>query len=197
MLQTQGLRKRVQYPARPLRGEWWGPQDPWAVLQARDIGPCAQGGGQRRLLPRQYQPRLSGSKRGGVGVGGIYHSRVRGARGEALRYAGPKYSWRKRWCVAIMFRSMEHKRGYLPSISSSPSGVRAGVAIRAGEGGPLSVSSAAGMFFTAVRTGGGGGVASRRIRLIGAVCRDRAEGVAEPLCAVGGATGRFQEVTEA
>ena len=33
--------------------------------------------------------------------------------------------------------------------------------------------------------------------MIGAVCRDRAEGVAEPLCAVGGATGRFQEVTEA
>ena len=53
VLQTQGLRKGVQYPARPLRGEWWGPQDPLAVLQARDICPCAQGGGQRRLLPGQ------------------------------------------------------------------------------------------------------------------------------------------------
>ena len=31
----------------------------------------------------------------------------------------------------------------------------------------------------------------------GAVRLDRAEGVAEPLCAVGGATSRFQEVTEA
>ena len=95
MLQTQGSRKGIQYPARPLRGEWWepqdpwavlqarcsqkgvqyfgetaagewwGPQDPWAVLQARDIGPCAQGGGQRQLLPRQLQPRPSGSKKGG------------------------------------------------------------------------------------------------------------------------------------
>ena len=40
-------------------GEWWGQQDPravgavGAVLQARGIGPCAQGGGQRRLVPRQ------------------------------------------------------------------------------------------------------------------------------------------------
>ena len=67
---------------------------------------------------------------GGVGVEGIYHARVRDARGQALRYAGPKYSWRKRWCVAIMFRSMEYKMGYLPSVSSSPSGVRAGVTIR-------------------------------------------------------------------
>ena len=40
VLQTQGSRKGVQYPARPLRGEWWGPHDPWTVLQARDIGPC-------------------------------------------------------------------------------------------------------------------------------------------------------------
>ena len=67
---------------------------------------------------------------GGVGVGGIYHTRVRDARGKALRYTGPKYSWRKRWCVAIMFRSMEYNRGYLPSVSFSPSGVRAGVTIR-------------------------------------------------------------------
>ena len=68
---------------------------------------------------------------GGVGVGGIYHTRVRDARGQALRYTGPKYSWRKRWCVAIMFRSMEYNRGYLPSVSFSPSGVQAGVTILA------------------------------------------------------------------
>ena len=38
VLQTQVSQKGVQYPARPLWGEWWGPQDPWAVLQAR----CSQ-----------------------------------------------------------------------------------------------------------------------------------------------------------
>ena len=59
-----------------------------------------------------------------------------------------------------MFRSMEYNRGYLPSVSFSPSGVRAGVTIRAGEGGPFRVPSAAGGFFTAALTGGGGGVAS-------------------------------------
>ena len=55
MLQTQGSQKGKQYPSGPMRGEWWGPQDPragGAVLQARGIGPCVQGGGQRRLLPR-------------------------------------------------------------------------------------------------------------------------------------------------
>ena len=53
VLQTQSSQKGVQFPSGPLRGEWWGPQDPRAVLQAQGIGPCAQGGGQRRLLPRQ------------------------------------------------------------------------------------------------------------------------------------------------
>ena len=84
----------------------------------------------------------------------------------------------------------------LPSVPSSPSGVPAGLTIRDREGGPFSVHSAAGRFVAAALSGCGG-VASRRIRLIGAVRRDCAEGVAEPLCAVGGATGRFQEVTEA
>ena len=46
-------------------------------------------------------------------------------------------------------------------------------------------------------TSGGGGVSSRGIRPIGAVRLDRAEGIAEPLCAVGGVTSRFQEVTQA
>ena len=68
---------------------------------------------------------------GGVSVRGIYHTGVRGARGQALRYAGPKYSWRKRWCVNFMFRSMEYNKGYLPSVLSSSLGARAGVAIPA------------------------------------------------------------------
>ena len=130
-------------------------------------------------------------KEGGVGVRGIYHTRDRGARGQALRYTGPKYSWRKRWCVTIIFRSMEYNRGNLPSVSFSPSGVRAGVTIRAGEGGPFSVPSAAGGFFTAALTGGGGGVASGRIRPIGVVRLDLAECVEEPLGAVGGVARRF------
>ena len=47
-------------------------------------------------------------------------------------------------------------------------------------------------------TGGGGGVASRGISLVGAVfCSEFVECLTEPLRAVGGATGRFQEVTEA
>ena len=87
-------------------------------------------------------------------------------------------------------------KGYLPSVPSSPSGVQAGVTIRAREGGPFSVPLAAGRFVAAALSGCGG-VAGRRTRLIGAVRRDCAEGIAEPLCAVGGATGRFQEVTEA
>ena len=86
--------------------------------------------------------------------------------------------------------------GYLPSVPSSPSEVRAGVTIRDREGGPFSVPSAAGRFVAAALSGCGG-VAVRRIRLIGTVPCDCAEGVAEPLCAVGGATGRLQEVTEA
>ena len=75
--------------------------------------------------------------------------------------------------------------------------MRAGVAIRAREGGPFRVPSAAGGFFTATLTGGGGGVASGRLRPIGAVRLDFAEYVAEPLCAVGSFARRFQEVTEA
>ena len=93
-----------------------------------------------------------------------------------------------------MFRSMEYNRGYLPSVSMSPSGVRAGVAIRAREGGPFRVPSAAGRFFTGALAGGGGGVASGRLR---SIRLDLAECVAEPLCAVGGVASRFQEVTEA
>ena len=125
-----GFTKGGTVSARPLRGEWWGPQDPWAVLQARDIGPCevAFNGGYCRgsnSLNHLVQ------SAGGVGFGGIYHARVRGARGQALRCAGPKYPWRKRWCVVIMFRSMEYKREYLPSVSSSPAGVRAGATIQA------------------------------------------------------------------
>ena len=134
---------------------------------------------------------------GGVGVRGIYHTRDRGARGQALRYTGPKYPWRKRWCVTILFRSMEYNRGYLPSVSFSPPGLWAGVTIRAREGGPFRVPSPAGGFFTAALTGGSGGVANRRIRPFCAGRCDRAEGVAEPLCAVRGAAGRFQEVTKA
>ena len=96
-----------------------------------------------------------------------------------------------------MFHSIEYKRGYLPSVLSSPSRVRAGVTIRAWEGGPFSVPSAVGGFFTAALIGGGGRVASRGVRSVGVVRLDCAEGVAESLCAVGGATSRFQEVTEA
>ena len=92
---------------------------------------------------------------------------------------------------------MEYNGGYLPSVSFSPSGVWAGVAIRAREGSPFRVPSAAGGFFTAALTGGSGGVAGRRLRPIGAYHLDLAEGVAEPLFAVGGATSRFQEVMEA
>ena len=91
---------------------------------------------------------------------------------------------------------MKYNRGYLPSVSFSPSGVRAGVAIRAREGSPFRVPSATGGFFTAALTGGGGGVAGGRLRPIGAVHLDLAEGVAEPLSAVGGVTSRVQEVTE-
>ena len=68
---------------------------------------------------------------GGIGAGGIYNARVGGARGQALRYAGPKYSRRKRWCIAIiMLRSMEYIRGYLSFVSSCASGVLAGVTIQ-------------------------------------------------------------------
>ena len=48
----RGARKRGYSIQRPLWGEWWEPPNPWAVLWARNIGSCAQGGGQRRLLPR-------------------------------------------------------------------------------------------------------------------------------------------------
>ena len=97
---------------------------------------------------------------GGVGGRGIYRTRDRAARGQALCCTGAKFSWRERSCVTIKFRSMEYNRGYLPSVSFSPSGVRAGVAVRAREGGPFRVPSAAGGFFTAALTGGCGGVAS-------------------------------------
>ena len=75
--------------------------------------------------------------------------------------------------------------------------MRSGVAIRAREGGPFRVPSAAGGFVTAALTGCSRRVAGRRFRPIGAVHLDLAKGVAEPLVAVGDATSRFQEVTEA
>ena len=92
---------------------------------------------------------------------------------------------------------MEYSGGYLPSVSFRPSSVRAGVAVRARESGPFRVPTATGGFFPAALTGGGRGVARGRLRPIRAVHLDLAEGVAEPLCAVGGGTSRFQEVTEA
>ena len=92
---------------------------------------------------------------------------------------------------------MEDNGGYLPSVPFSPSGVRAGVAIRAREGGPFRIPSAAGGFFTAAQTGGGGGVAGERLRPIGAVRLDLGECIAEPLGAIGGVARHFQEVTEA
>ena len=133
----------------------------------------------------------------GIGAGGIYLARGEGARGQALRYTGPKYSRRKRWCIAIvMLRSIKYKRGCLPPVSFSPWGVQTGVTVRAREGGPFSVPSAAVTVVVAALSGCGG-VVSGRIRLIGAVRRNCAEGFAEPSRGIWGATGRFQEVTEA
>ena len=52
-------------------------------------------------------------------------------------FAVPRYSRRKRWCVAIiMLRSVKYARGYLPSvepISFCASGGLVGVAIRGPE----------------------------------------------------------------
>ena len=140
-------------------------------------------------------------QRGGwIGAGGIYHARVCGARGQALRSASSKYSRRERWCIAIiMLRSVEYIGGDLPSVSPLASGVLAGVTIRcASEGGPFGVPTAARRVFAAAPSGGGGGVAGREISLIRTVFHSGvAEGFTEPLRAVGGTTGRFQEVTEA
>ena len=135
-------------------------------------------------------------QRGGqIGAGVIFHARVCGARGQALRYAGPKYSWRERWCIAtITLRSVKYVRGYLPSVksvSSCASGVLAGVAIRgSGRGGPLGVPSAARRVFAATLSGGGGGVAGGRVSPIKTgFCSGVAEGLTDPFCAGWGATG--------
>ena len=98
-----------------------------------------------------------------------------------------------------MLHSMEYIRGYLPSVSSCAPGVLARVTIRsAREGGPFGVPMAARRVFVAALSGCGGGVAGRRISLTRTVFRSGfAEGLTEPLRAVGGATGHFEGATEA
>ena len=132
VLQTQGSQKGVHFPSGPLRGEWWGPQDPRAMLEVRDKGPCAQDSGQRRLLPRQEPPRPYGAERRGVGAGGIYPARVGGARGQALWYARPKYSRRKRWCIdIIMLRETTTDQGVEVEGSRGSRGASGGMVGRA------------------------------------------------------------------
>ena len=103
-------------------------------------------------------------RRGRIGAGGNFHARVCCARGQALRFAGPKYSRWERWCVATTtLRSVKYARGYLPSVKSisfCASGVLAGVAARrSGKGGPFGVPSTARRVFAATLSGGGGVVA--------------------------------------
>ena len=117
-------------------------------------------------------------------------------------FAVPKYSSRKRWCVATTtLRSVKHARGYLPSvesISSCASGVLAGVAVRSsGKGGPFGIPSTARRFFAATLSGGGGGVTDGRFGPIstGWSC-GVAECLADPLRAVWSAIGSLQKVAE-
>ena len=117
-------------------------------------------------------------------------------------FAVPRYSWRKRWCVAIiMLRSVKYAWGYLPSVESiSPcaSGVLVGVAIRSpGKGGPFSISSTDQRFLAARLSGGGGGVTGGRLgpNRTGWSC-GVAEGLADPSRAVWSAVGSLQEVAE-
>ena len=89
-------------------------------------------------------------------------------------FAVPKYSWRKRWCVATTTRrSVKYARGYLPSVKSISSyapGVLAGVAIRgSGKGGPFGIPSTARRVFAATLSGGGGGVTCGRFGPISGV----------------------------
>ena len=93
-------------------------------------------------------------QRGGrLGARGVFYARVCYARGQAL-FAAPKYSYRKRWCVATTtLRSVKYARGYLPSVESisfCASGVLAGVAIRSsGKGCPFGIPSTARRVFAA------------------------------------------------
>ena len=89
---------------------------------------------------------------------------------------------------------MKYIRGYLPSVksvSSCASGVLTGVAIRgSGKDGPLGVPSAARRIFAATLSGGGGGIAGRRVSSVRAGFRSGvAESLTDPLCAGWGATG--------